>query len=136
MTANPPATKQGLYMIGERNNPKSYLGDSVYAEWDGYGFCLTTENGYPDDPRNRIYLEPVVLEALDLLRQAIGGYKDLRLWGAKDAAEERAAEYFNLGACADPRHAPVKICRSCFITAVAVELRREQPIRDLLLREL
>lgn len=46
-----------------------YLGDSVYAKFDGYGIELTTRNGYPDDPRNKIYLEPIVLEALDLVRK-------------------------------------------------------------------
>lgn len=53
-------------------NPKKlYLGDSVYAEFDGYGITLTTWNGYPDDPRNKIYLEPQVLEALDLFRKSL-----------------------------------------------------------------
>lgn len=44
---------------------KIYLGDSVYAQFDGYHIILTTENGYPDDPRNRIALEPQVLSALN-----------------------------------------------------------------------
>jgi len=43
---------------------KQYLGDSVYADFDGYHIWLTTENGYPDDPRNKIALEPCVFEAL------------------------------------------------------------------------
>ena len=43
---------------------KVYLGDSVYVDWDGYSLVLTTENGYPDDPRNRIVLEPEVYNAL------------------------------------------------------------------------
>ncbi len=43
---------------------KEYLGDSVYAQFDGYHIILTTENGYPDDPRNRIGLEPAVMRAL------------------------------------------------------------------------
>lgn len=43
---------------------KVYLGDSVYAEWHFMGLRLTTENGYPDDPRNEIFLEPEVLENL------------------------------------------------------------------------
>ena len=47
---------------------KKYLGDSVYAEWEGDGpfrrVKLTTWNGYPDDPRNIIYLESEVIEAL------------------------------------------------------------------------
>jgi len=45
---------------------KQYLGDSVYAEFDGYGIWLSTENG--DDTHNQIYLEPVVLTALDDFR--------------------------------------------------------------------
>lgn len=43
---------------------KIYLGDSVYVEYDGAVLILTTENGYPDDPRNRIVLEPEVYNAL------------------------------------------------------------------------
>jgi hypothetical protein len=43
---------------------KQYLGDSVYAECDGFRVILTTENGYPDDPRNRIVLEPEAVYAL------------------------------------------------------------------------
>ncbi len=45
---------------------KIYLGDSVYAEFDGFGIVLTTENGYHNDPRNRIVLEPEVYNALTL----------------------------------------------------------------------
>ena len=37
---------------------KVYLGDSVYVQQDEHGeLVLTTENCYPDDPRNRIVLE-------------------------------------------------------------------------------
>ncbi len=43
---------------------KIYLGDSVYASFDGYNIVLTTENGYLDDPRNRICLEPHVIDSL------------------------------------------------------------------------
>lgn len=43
-----------------------YLGDSVYGEFDGFGIWLTTNNGYPDDPRNKIYLEPAVLSTFFL----------------------------------------------------------------------
>jgi len=41
-----------------------YLGDSVYARFDGFALELTTNNGYPDDPRNKIVMEPEVLSAL------------------------------------------------------------------------
>ena len=42
---------------------KDYLGDGVYAEFDGYGVKLTTENGF--GPSNTIVLEPEVLNALN-----------------------------------------------------------------------
>jgi hypothetical protein len=42
---------------------KQYLGDSVYADFDGYHVVLTTENGY--GPSNTIALEPEVLDALE-----------------------------------------------------------------------
>jgi len=43
---------------------KRYIGDSVYVEFDGFSIILTTNNGYPDDPRNRIALEPEVTRNL------------------------------------------------------------------------
>lgn len=48
---------------------KTYLGDSVYAAFDGYNLVLTTENG--EWPSNTIYLEPVVFEALKRYVQRI-----------------------------------------------------------------
>jgi hypothetical protein len=47
---------------------KIYLGDSVYAEWDLdiKRVILTTENGLPEDPSNIIYLEPEVMQALEM----------------------------------------------------------------------
>lgn len=42
---------------------KEYLGDSVYAEFDGYNVILTTNNYGPDT--NTIYLEPNVIEKLN-----------------------------------------------------------------------
>jgi len=41
---------------------KTYLGDSVYCEWDGFYLTLTTENG--EGPSNIIHLEPQVQAAL------------------------------------------------------------------------
>jgi hypothetical protein len=41
---------------------KIYIGDSVYAEYDGFGIVLTTENGR--GPSNTIYMEPEVVRAL------------------------------------------------------------------------
>lgn len=43
---------------------KEYLGDSVYAEFDGFGIVLTTENGGGREPSNCIVLEPEVYHAL------------------------------------------------------------------------
>ena len=42
---------------------KQYLGDSVYADFDGYHIILTTENGY--GPSNTIALDPAVIQALN-----------------------------------------------------------------------
>ena len=44
-------------------NEKEYLGDSVYAEFDGDGIILTTENGLPEQ-RNTIYLDMATIAAL------------------------------------------------------------------------
>lgn len=41
---------------------KVYLGDSVYAQYDGYHILLTTENGL--GASNEIFIEPNVLKAL------------------------------------------------------------------------
>ena len=41
---------------------KVYLGDAVYAEFDGHGIKLTTEDGYR--ATNTIVLEPEVYDAL------------------------------------------------------------------------
>jgi hypothetical protein len=57
-----------MRMIIAGHQTKDYLGDSVYADFDGYHIVLTTENGYHDDPRNQIAMEPQVLSALDRYR--------------------------------------------------------------------
>ena len=43
------------------NSNKEYLGDSVYAEFNGAEFVLTTENGL--GPSNTIYMDVNVVEA-------------------------------------------------------------------------
>ena len=62
----PDATKRGKFHMNQdrADKFKTYIGDSVYADFDGYRLILTTENGYPDDPRNMIALEPAVFDCL------------------------------------------------------------------------
>ncbi len=43
---------------------KIYVGDSVYAEFDGTHIALTTENGLTTDPSNTIFLDQNTMEAL------------------------------------------------------------------------
>lgn len=54
-------------MIGK----KRYLGDSVYATYDGARIILTTENGLPDDPSNEIVIDSEVLYALEQFKKQI-----------------------------------------------------------------
>jgi len=50
---------------------KDYMGDSVYADFDGFAIILTTENG--SGPSNVIVLEPEVLEAIIRFAQRMTG---------------------------------------------------------------
>lgn len=45
-----------------------YLGDAVYAIFDGDGIWLHTNSHKPEEADNKIYLEPAVLSALDRFR--------------------------------------------------------------------
>jgi hypothetical protein len=47
---------------------KIYLGDSVYASFDGYHIVLTTENGR--GPTNTIALEDLVFNSLILFAES------------------------------------------------------------------
>ena len=46
-----------------------YLGDAVYASFDGYHIWLKTSNGI--ETTNEIALEPGVLVTLDLFREQL-----------------------------------------------------------------
>ena len=46
--------------IGEQR----YLGDGVYAEYDGYHLVLTTGSSLNEKPENRVYLDTQVRNAL------------------------------------------------------------------------
>lgn len=50
--------------------PRTYLGDSVYADYDGFSLILTTRN---DDgpPLNEIVMEPSVIKAFNLYCQSV-----------------------------------------------------------------
>jgi hypothetical protein len=50
---------------------KVYLGDGVYAYFDGYGIMLTSENGLA--VTNKIYLEQDVLKALTDFNKKVRG---------------------------------------------------------------
>lgn len=50
---------------------KTYIGDGVYLDFDGYQFVMTTENGI--EVTNTIYLEPEVAIALiECMKQKLG----------------------------------------------------------------
>jgi hypothetical protein len=50
-------------MNANKGENKIYLGDGVYADYDGFGVVLTTENGIR--VTNTIVLEPDALAALN-----------------------------------------------------------------------
>lgn len=52
------------------DNHKTYLGDGVYAEFDGYYIWLYTSNGVEES--QRIALEPQVLDNLNSYAKALG----------------------------------------------------------------
>lgn len=52
-------------------NPQ-YLGDGVYASWNGEQIILTTGHHDPANADNVIFLEPDVLRALDAFRKKVG----------------------------------------------------------------
>jgi len=66
---------------------RTYLGDSVYAEEGSFKgeIMLTTNNGYPDDPRNVIVLGPAELHGLFQWLRAVGVYKGERHLPVVDA---------------------------------------------------
>lgn len=41
--------------------PETYLGDGLYASFDGYQICLRAPRGYHDD---YVYLDPPTFQAL------------------------------------------------------------------------
>jgi hypothetical protein len=60
---------------------KDYLGDGVYADFDGCAFTLTTENGV--SVTNTIVLEPQVMSALARYTKRIADMLDAGEGGAQ-----------------------------------------------------
>lgn len=60
MTDEPDTREETLAF--QRLRDFDYLGDGVYAEFDGYQIWLKTDGPFHE---NRIALEPAVLDALD-----------------------------------------------------------------------
>ena len=50
-------------MSDSKSTYKTYLGDGVYVDFDGYQLVLTAENGI--SVQNRIFLEPSVYQNLN-----------------------------------------------------------------------
>ena len=44
-------------------SPKRYIGDGVYAIFDGYGIWLHAN--HHEHPTDKIYLEPIILERIN-----------------------------------------------------------------------
>ena len=53
----------------DQKNVVEYLGDSVYAEFDGFGLRLYLDNGA--GKKSKIYLEPDVVEKLDKFKESM-----------------------------------------------------------------
>ncbi len=66
-------------------NEKRYLGDSVYARFDGFNVTLTTENG--DQASNTIILEPQTGQAFGQFLTDMNRILDEELVAADVAAK-------------------------------------------------
>lgn len=64
-----------------KTNNKTYLGDAVYVEHDGYHIILTVENGI--EVTSRIYIDAEVLENLE------NYIKKIKYWGKIKCHEKK-----------------------------------------------
>jgi hypothetical protein len=55
----------------KKTSEHTYLGDGVYAEFDGYGFWLRTGDHRDDRCDDKIYLEPEILLALNIFNNEV-----------------------------------------------------------------
>jgi len=58
-------------MTEEQRQNHSYLGDGVYAEWDGEYIILRTGDHRDEYCDNKIYLEPGIVKAFQLFSKRI-----------------------------------------------------------------
>ncbi len=63
-------------MTKEERENHAYLGDGVYAEWDGFAIILRTGNHQDHLCDNKIYLEPNVLDSLNIFRDYIKAIRE------------------------------------------------------------
>lgn len=69
--------------------PEDYLGDGVYASFDGYHIWLDTR---AQIPINRIALEPSVLAALNRYAKTVDAFYEERTTAAPTTAANAAKE--------------------------------------------
>lgn len=67
------------------NKRKKYLGDAVYADWDGFHIVLTANEGWEEWRQQRIALDPDVLARL---REYIDRLERARRMEAKNRIEQ------------------------------------------------
>lgn len=65
----PKLTPDQISELIQLGHFKKYIGDSVYANWDGYTIWLTTENG--GAPSNAIGLEPEIFQQVVNYRELL-----------------------------------------------------------------
>ena len=51
---------------------EEYLGDGLYAAFDGYQICLAANDKVSGHPSDKVYLEPAVLDAFIRYTKALG----------------------------------------------------------------
>lgn len=70
-------------MTPEERKNHAYIGDGVYAEFDGFGLILRTGNHQDHKCDNKIYLEDDVLKSLNIF------YEHIRAYHARATKEEK-----------------------------------------------
>ena len=66
-------------------NNETYLGDGLYVEFDGFQFVLKAND--PMNPSDKVYLEPRVLDALNIFAKKVYG-KTIVVGGVEYVSED------------------------------------------------